>query len=461
MYKIIIENSGAVYEANDGELLSELLIRYGEMFEHPCSGKGICKKCTLTVDGESVLSCQYKIKSDIVVELPEKEAIATADAGKETGRVTKNMCLCLDIGTTTLHLALVSADEGAIVKSLVHNNPQRALGADVMSRIEYASRNGVYKLQRVLIDEVNQMIDETGEKVTTLYVAGNTTMLHTFFGIDPSDMGQAPYTPVFLDKKRMSGEDAGIRNVREVISLPNISAFVGADITAGLNFAEMPCKGKYNFLIDLGTNAEVVLYGNDKLYCTAAAAGPCFEGVNISSGMSATEGAIYSYTGNMCLIIGGGRAKGICATGLIDAIAVMLEEEIIDETGFMEEDFEIKDSVKLTQGDIRQFQLAKSSIYSAVIALLKKAGIDFCDIDKVFVSGGFSSEMNLGNAIRAGLLPEEVRGRFYSVNNSCLGGLVKYACEKNDLDMFLKNAEYVDLASDKNFQELFIENMMF
>lgn len=462
MHKITISGKdNRILFAEDGAVLSDVLNENGEGVEHPCSGKGICKKCTLLVDGETVLSCQYKIKSDILVQIPRKGNIATAAAGKETGVTTENMCLCLDLGTTTLALALIS-DKGDIVKSVTRNNPQRSFGADVMSRIDYAAKNGVERLQKVLIDELNLMIDYLdGGKVGTLFVAGNTTMLHTFFGVDPSGIGQAPYTPEFLEQKKMPAEEVGIKNVEEIISIPNISAFVGADIVSGLGFIQMPCEDKYNFLIDLGTNAEVVLYSKDKLYCTAAAAGPCFEGVNISNGMSAVEGAVYSYVGNRALTIGGGEPKGICATGLIDVIATLLQWEIVDETGFMEEDFEIAKGVSLNQKDIRQFQLAKSAICATILTLLKKAEIGFDDVEKVYVAGGFSAKMNVGNAIKTGLLPKEVRGKICAVDNSCLQGLIKYACEKNDFEVFLKNAEYVDLAKDEYFQDLFIEKMGF
>lgn len=464
MHKVTVYSGDnkRILHAEDGTLLSKLLLENNTALEHPCGGRGVCKKCAVVVNGEKTLSCKYEVKGDIEVKIPLGGEIATADAGCETNRITENVCLCLDIGTTTLALALVSADEKKIIKTVTRNNPQRAYAADVMSRIEYASKNGTEKLQRVLIDELNLMIEMLYNGIVdTLFVAGNTTMLHLFFGVDPSSMGYAPYKSAFLEQKKMPAENLGIKNVGEVVSLPGISAFVGADIVSGLGYAMLAENEKYNLLIDLGTNAEVVLYSKNNLYCTAAAAGPCFEGVNISCGMSAVEGAIYSYTGNICLTIGNCKPKGLCATGLIDVVALLLEWGILDETGFLEEEFKIADGVAVTQEDIRQFQLAKAAICAALEALVKKAQITFDDIDKVYVAGGFSSKMNLGNAIKTGLLPQKARGKFYPVNNSCLKGLVKYACEKNDFEIFLKNAQYVDLAKDEYFQNLFIEKIGF
>ncbi|MBQ8002758.1 MAG: DUF4445 domain-containing protein [Clostridia bacterium] len=468
MYNVRILYNGCekTIQADKGAKLSEVLCHYGISAHHPCGGRGVCKKCAVTVNGKKELSCTYRINEDITV-LIEEDNIESVTGTDETKTATDNMCLCFDIGTTTLALALVSLDEGNIIATVVENNPQRAFAADVMSRIDYVGKNGVLKMQQAVISAVNSMAEKLLKqygiaRVEKLYVAGNMTMLHLFFGIDCTGMGVSPYEPVFLDKKALPSEKIGINCSRKVISLCGISAFVGADIVAGLGYVGMPEKGKYNLLIDLGTNAEIVLYSENVLLCTAAAAGPCFEGVNISCGMSAVKGAVYSYNGKLCLTIGGGEAKGVCATGLIDALAVMLNGGIVDETGFLtDKEFEIAKDVRLTQEDIRQFQLAKSAIYSGIIALIKKQKISFNDIDKVFVAGGFSAKMNLGNAIRVGLLPKEVQGRFYPVNNSSLLGCVKHACENNSFDAFLKNARYVDLAKDEYFQNLFIENMMF
>ena len=206
-----------------------------------------------------------------------------------------------------------------------------------------------------------------------------------------------------------------------------------------------------------------MLYNKNTLYCTSAAAGPCFEGANITCGMSATYGAIYSFSDNGSFkTVNENSAKGICGTGLIDIIAVLLEKGIIDETGYMEcEEYFIADTVKLTQKDIRQFQLAKSAVYSGISALLKEKSISFSDIEKLFISGGFSAQINIENAVEIGLLPKELKGRCKQINNSSLLGTVKYACEQNNLSVYLKNAEYIDLSVNSHFSELFIENMEF
>lgn len=459
MRKIKIDDE--ILFADDGEKLSDILIKNGKKTAHPCGGRGVCGKCNVFVDGRKELSCQYKIHSDIEVVIPDAEEILSVTGADESERSTENMCFVLDIGTTTLALALVSLDEKKVIRVITSTNPQRIFGADVMSRIDYCRKNGVDEIQKVLSYEINRMIEafEISE-IDRMYVSGNTTMLHLFLGVDCSSMGVAPYTPVFLESKLIKAEN--YKSVREIITLPCISAFVGADLVAGLNLTEMPTDGKYNLLIDLGTNAEIILYSEDKILCTSAAAGPCFECANISSGMSAVDGAVFSYGKGRIETIGNTPAKGICGTGLIDVIAELLSDGTIDETGFMEcEEFEIAENVSLTQGDIRQYQLAKSAICSAVLSLMKSESIDSERIEKVYLSGGFSAKINIDNAIRTGLIPEKFKDKCIAINNSSLLGTVKYANEKNNLSALTEKAEYMDLSSDKYFSDLFIENMAF
>ncbi len=459
MHKVEINNRTAY--ANDGDLLSDVIMQSGGRVSHPCGGKGICKKCLVKVNGKDELSCRYAIRSDITVTFDEEDAIISETGADATSEKTEKLCLALDIGTTTLVLALVSADSGNIIRATTKNNPQRVFGADVMSRIEYCRKNGADVLHRPLVDAVNYMIAELDAENLDMLVSGNVTMLHTFFGIDCSSIGVAPYTPAFLDGRTVSGEKIGL-NVGSVTALPSVHSFVGADIVAGLNYVGLPKKGKYNLLVDLGTNAEIVLFDESSALCTSAAAGPCFEGANISCGMSATEGAVYEYAQGKIKTVGNVRPKGICGTGLVDVVAELIKNGTVDETGFMEcESLEIADGVEITQADIREYQLAKSAVCAAIITLVKQKSITFDDIETVYISGGFSAKINIENATATGLLPRELKEKCVAVNNSSLLGTVKYAAEKNDLSLFTENAVYVDLAASTDFSELFIKNMMF
>lgn len=463
MHKISINNE--TFSVPDGTLLSNALIQAKKQLPHTCGGRGSCKKCSVYVNGVSVLSCQYKINSDITVELPsdgDRISIET-DTSKSDSPMT-DCCLVLDIGTTTLVLALVSLTEKKVIKSISATNPQNTFGADIFSRIDWCTKNGVHDLNAILITKLNEMTEKLGTReIGKMYVSGNTTMLHLFFGVDCSSMGIYPYKPTFLESKEALGCELGLEGIGKVISLPCISSFVGADLVAGVNFTQHTTKHNYNLLIDLGTNAEIVLYGSNSLLCTSAAAGPCFEGANICCGMSATDGAIYTYFSDGSFeTVNNQPPKGICGTGLIDITAELLKKQIIDSTGYMQcGEFYITDSVKLTQKDIRQLQLAKSAVYSGITALLNKKSISFSDIETLFISGGFSTKINVDNAIKIGLIPKELKEKSVAVNNSCLLGTVKYACENNDLNFHLNNCEYVELSSDPSFTDMFINNTDF
>jgi len=457
MFKVTV--NGKVLFAEKGTVLSDLLMENGEHPEHPCGGRGTCKKCTVTVNGKEELSCRYIINSDIAVILPKKDAILS-----ETGELVfpvppEKNCYVLDIGTTTLALAFVS---GGKVRVNTATNPQRSLGADVITRIDYCRKNGIGELQKLLINEINRMTLEFGATVEEMYVTGNTTMLHTFFGVDCSKMGVAPYTPTFLEAKTELAENFGIERVKTVKSVPSVAAFVGGDIVSGLHFTGMPKRGKYNLLVDLGTNAEVVLYSEKSAVCTAAAAGPCFEGANISCGMSATKGAIYAYDSGSIKTIGNSIPRGICGTGLVDVVAWLLKTEAVDETGFFEdESMEIAQGVWVNQEDIRQYQLAKSAVYSAIITLMKVESITPDDIEKMYISGGFSAKINLKNAVFTGLLPEALAEKCVPINNSSLLGTLKFVCHGGSLEEIVGMTKYIDLSQTADFSQLFVENMLF
>ncbi len=430
--------------------------------EQPCGGRGTCGKCKVTVDGEEVLACQYAVTADIRVQTAEQREVVSETGTVSDGVMTDRRCFVLDIGTTTLALALLSLDERKAVKVLTADNPQRRFGADIITRIDHCRQYGIAPLHDTLTAAINRLIERMGTTADTLYVAANVTMLHTLFSVDCSSIGVAPYTPAFLESKVQDAETIGIRGVKTVVSLPSVASFVGADIVAGLHLVGAPADGRYDLLVDLGTNAEVVLFSADGGVATAAAAGPCFEGANIRCGQSATAGAVCAFSLNGGYeTIGGGAATGICGTGLIDLIAELLEGGIVDETGYMEEDYVLCDGVYLSCADVRQYQLAKSAVYAAILSLMKTENIGFDRIDRLYISGGFSAKINVENAVRTGLLPAELADRVVVLNNSSLQGTIRYACEGGDLERITDTVRYVDLAASPYFADLFMEKMMF
>ncbi len=457
--------NGIPYEAEAGETLSACLWRAGLAVEHPCGGRGACKKCTVTVNGHPALSCQYRIAGGETVETQAVDAIAT-EVGSAVGTATESAQsgrLVLDIGTTTLALALTDPSTGAIRRAVTANNPQRTFGADIISRISYASLHGVEDLTHVLREAINRLIARLEVPVLPLYAAGNTTMLHLLLGVDPTPMGTAPYTPAFLDEKRLSPDACGLVGVSSVTILPGLAAFVGADLVAGVHHVGLPTSGHWRLLVDLGTNAEILLFSRDRLLCTAAAAGPCFEGACISSGMSATAGAICAYDADGGYeTIENASPKGVCGTGLVDAVAALLDNGIVDETGYMEcPAFYLCEGVSLSREDIRQYQLAKAAVHAGILALVARAGIRMDDMEQVYIAGGFATRLRVDTAVRTGLLPRALSDRITAVGNSCLSGTARWASDPVDLGIYTRMAEYVDLSSDAVFTEAFMEQMMF
>lgn len=433
--------------------------------EQPCGGRGTCGKCKVTVDGEAVLACQYTVTADIRVQTARSSQVMSETGTVSDGRMTDHCCFVLDIGTTTLALALVSLDERKVVKVLTADNPQRRFGADIITRIDCCRQYGIAPLHDTLTTAINRLIERMGTTADTLYAAGNVTMLHTLFAVDCSSIGVAPYTPAFLESRTESAETVGISGVNTVVSLPSVASFVGADIVAGLHLVGAPAKGRYDLLVDLGTNAEVVLFSADGGVATAAAAGPCFEGANIRCGQSATAGAVCAFRlqdgAPSYETVGGKAATGICGTGLIDLIAELLAGGIIDETGYMEADYVLCDGVYLSCDDVRQYQPAKAAVYAAILSLMKTENIGFDRIDRLYLSGGFSANIRVDSAVRTGLLPAELADRVVVLNNSSLQGTIRYACEGGDLKRIADTVRYVDLAASPYFADLFMEQMMF
>ena len=460
-----------ILTAEKGEILSSLLQKNGYRVETLCAGNGTCGKCEVTVNGEKKRSCKYIVERDITVSLDKKTDIESISGANETGVFGGKGCFVLDIGTTTLALALLSFDSGKVVKVLTGDNPQKAFGADVITRIDKCRGGELAALQKAVVSAVNGLIARFSElydisAVDKMYAAGNTTMLHLFLGVDCSSIGVAPYTPVFLESKSLKSGSIGIEKELDIVTLPGVSSFVGADIVAGMNLIGEPEENEYCLLIDLGTNAEVVLFTKGSAVCTAAAAGPCFEGANISCGMSGSDGAVNSFNivngENKFTTIGEKKAVGVCGTGLIDIAAALRRNDIIDETGYMEEDeYEIAPGVNLISQDIRQFQLAKSAVLSAVQTLAEVEGVELGSVKNLYISGGFSSHIDIENAVYVGLLPMELKEKCVALNNSSLLGTMKYALENNDLGRFIENTKYIDLSANPAFSERFIDNMYF
>ncbi len=485
-----------------GTRLTAYLADRGYPINAPCGGNGTCGKCCVTVvsgrltvngacltvtEPTEVLACRCVLCGDAcTLQFAAAEGSGLtefnrphADKTKASDR-TDTFGFALDIGTTTLALALVSRG-GALLNTTSRLNPQGVFGADVMSRIGavMADETNLLKMQQLLCASVSEMITELTRGLPvpqTMSVAGNTMMLHIFCGVSPVGMGAYPFTPVFTEEKCVSGASLGLP-VEDITVLPSAGAFIGADVTAGVWASCMTASAEPSVLIDIGTNGEMVLCCDGALYGTSTAAGPAMEGAGISSGVGGIPGAVcgvQTVSGGMLSLktIGDLPPVGICGSGLIDLVAVLLDLGVIDETGYMEDDaYEYARTqdgrpLCLTAADIRAFQLAKSAIRAGMEALCDAAGIKCEALTAIYLAGGLGYYMNTASAVRVGLLPDVPRSRMKSIGNAALSGAVQRLCTKDTepgmtLPQISESIRVTELNASPVFTEAFMEHMMF
>ncbi len=421
----------------------------------------------------------------------------------------KNYGLAFDIGTTTIVGLLVDLETGKTIKVASRTNPQVANGADVITRINYTinEENGLNKLQKLVISAMNEIINEVcsnmnvaQEEIYSITIAGNAVMNHLLLGVDPKSMAFAPYVPVFQDPININASKLGlnINPEADVYVLPNISGFVGGDIVALILAHKLLQTEKITLGIDIGTNGEIVLGSKNRLLCCATAAGPAFEGGHITFGMRAANGAIDSVSIEedkfVYHVIGNVNPKGICGTGLIDLVAELLEVGIIDETGRIQSKDELEGKAKsfenrvresgsqnefvivfkeeinngndivLKQQDVRELQLAKGAIAAGYSVLLSELGHSANDIDEVLIAGAFGSYIKKESALRIGLLPKVAIEKVKSIGNSSSIGAKQYLISKlkrSECLEIISKTEYIELCLRPEFQEKFMEAMIF
>lgn len=498
MIKLYIHQQGRIKqtESFEGDTLLNVLRDNGFEVYAPCGGNGTCGKCSVLVRNEGVVpSCLYHLKESIEVVLPDRrEAKVLVEQHRHTIQLplmpgkSANLSVyphgvAVDIGTTTVVLYLVNLITGVIAETRAILNPQTKYGADVITRIQYttSNRTGLKTLQKELITALNleltilvNFAEISEDEIVKIVFTGNTTMLHLLLGVNPKSLALAPFKAQFLDEQKLRGAQLDLKCLpeAEVKVLPSVSAFVGADIVAGLA-SIMPSDRHKNYLfMDIGTNGELALVTDDNILCCSTAAGPAFEGAKISCGMGAVEGAISAFSDDGYTVIGDQKPAGICGSGLIDLVAWLCDNNRIDTDGRMEDDYTIVtatetgtgQSIYLNQDDIREVQLAKSAIASGIKILMKQAGMSFDQIDTLFLAGGFGNYINTESAIRIGLLPAEMKDKIVPLGNtSGTGAILALKSVKFDdiIKELLCKTKHIELAADEVFATEFAMNMMF
>ena len=531
--KIRLHNS-SVFCYSGGESILLSCARAGIMLPAPCGACGRCGKCRVKlllgrVSGDTpdadgmILACRAVPVSDITIALPGSEELspdkASDPACEETAESFENRRLsfygkiakagiAIDIGTTTVSARLLDLASGTALETSSELNDQRSFGADVMSRIAAAKSGRTKELFNAINRQTERIINTFRERwgltnIEKIAVSANTVMLHLFLNIDPSPMGEFPFTPAFLEEREIPGAELSL-STEKVITLPSISAFIGSDVVAGLAVLDLIGAGipsltdGPSLYIDIGTNGEMALANNGKFFCCSTAAGPVFEGAEISCGMGGVSGAISAVECGavecgaagavectevsdaagavecgeapplQITTIGNVPPRGICGSGLIDAMAVMLKLGIVDETGLMsgaEKKFNLAEGISISGADVRQFQLAKSAILSGIKILCRSAGFKTADMKNVFIAGALGFYINKKNAVVSGLLPGDFLDRITVTGNLSLQGAEECLYDGGSFlkkcRQIIKCSSLVDLAADPAFMDEFAENMLF
>ena len=526
-------------QAEKSRNLLQVLMEQVSGLSAPCGGAGRCGKCAVLVEkGDFAVSVEdklffsdeqlergYRLACTAVVSgdfqvvwtgrLEEEIEVLTetADQGKQEkdpqekedsekkensepkkqperdSNEAPGYVLAIDIGTTTLAFGVYDEESGELLAHEAGLNHQRAFGSDVIARIQASNEGEKARLQELVREDlrggIERLFDSAKQKglnekkLKKTVIAGNTTMIHLLMGYSCEGLGIVPFTPYSLDTVNATLEEiCGYSSKCPVTVIPGISAFVGGDIVSGMMAVELSKKEKPCLFLDLGTNGEMALGDSKKLLVTSTAAGPAFEGGNISCGIGSIPGAICHVTIEDSLqieTIGGAPPVGICGTGVVETVAELLKSGELDETGRFEEEEYFEDgyllatspegeTITFIQKDIREIQLAKAAIRAGIETLLVRFGISCEDVGEVYVAGGFGYKLDLKKAVEIGMLPQELLDRTKAVGNTSLQGAAYLALERykiEEAEALAKAAEEISLASDRDFQEFYMEYMMF
>jgi len=391
------------------------------------------------------------------VQSGRKTHIINIQPGDTTDR---NYAIAVDIGTTTIYGQLIDLKTGDVLAQFGDYNGQISYGEDVISRIIYADKpGGLQKLHEVVINTINKLIKKMVKRaridldeISTITMAGNTTMTQLMLKINPKYIRLSPYVPASTLYPPINAVDLGLALGDHVTALvyPAVSSYVGGDIVAGVMGSGMYRTEELTLFMDIGTNAEIVIGNKDWLACASCSAGPAFEGGGVKFGMRAAKGAIEDFSMDpvtfepMNITIGNVRPKGICGSGLIIIAATMFELGVIDNRGKFNRDLdtprirqtdgifeyvlawkdetEIDRDVALTEPDLDNLIRAKGALYSGCMTLLEEVGLTMKDIDRIYLAGGFGSYVDLEKAMVIGLLPEIDPDRIRFIGNGSLMG---------------------------------------
>lgn len=478
-------------ELSAGAPLADALFRFG--VEFPCGGRGTCGRCAVRVEEGHLpaqdqdrlrlgaarvdqgwrLACLARAEGDLALSLAQWDMPVLADDSPLDVTPAIGRGIAIDLGTTTLVAQLVDLTNGRVLDCRSALNPQGRHGADVVSRINHATTHGPGELSSLIRAELGRMVAELaalpGPSPHLVTVAGNTVMHQLFCGFEVNGLAQSPFQPVDDRMQIFPARELGWALDARVRVLPCLGGFVGGDILAGILATRLHEACQPAVLVDLGTNGEIVVAGPRGIFCTATAAGPAFEGASISIGMRAASGAIARVdagpTGPIVQVLGGGEARGVCGSGLVDAVAWGLDAGLVQASGRMataDRRLPLGADLALTQADIRQLQLAKGAIAAGVTLLLDQAGVSADAVERVYLAGAFGNYIDRDRARRIGLItfdPErQVRP---SGNTSLLGAKLALFRPDDDFAWLRALVTHVHLDALPAFTDTYAEAMRF
>ena len=432
-----------------------------------CGGQGNCGRCNVCM---------------LTQDTSTMDILGVEKDRYDTRMEEHGLGVAVDVGTTTLVIAVIDLQDGYCIRETKVANPQRKFGPDVLSRIQACTAHGVSTLQQMVLQEVEQVVKEqisSGQVIRRMVVCGNSTMEHIFLGISPESLSVSPYkcqieNMQVIDSGQLFKDVPGF----PVVVLPNLSAFVGGDIVAGIMAVGLD-QQDHTMLIDLGTNGEMALSHDGIIYTTSTAAGPAFEGGNMLCGVPSIPGAIchiqmdgeeieYETIGQSYQLAGTGLGSktspmGICGSGYMEGISELLIQGLIDETGHMAQEVEIEGNIRIVPADIRNFQLAKAAVRSGIDLLCQRAGVSFAQIEKVYIAGGFGKNSNLAALTNVKIIPKEFVAKTTRMGNTALEGAIHMLMDM-DLERsagIKKRSVSMNLAGEEEFTCQYMKNMMF
>lgn len=487
---ITLAPSGERFAAPEGQGLLEALRQQGLPLDAPCGGKGTCGKCKVLVNGREELACQYILTEDVLVELPEREQVRvlTGDASARADG-QRRYALAVDVGTTTVAAFLCDGRTGRQLACASAVNPQSAYGADVIARIQYELEHRDGQMGLEIRACLNRLAREAAEAagiapadIDLVSLVGNTAMHHLLLGLDVAPLVKPPYMPSVREALELPQADWLAACPRaELQVLPNIAGFVGADTVGCMVSAAFDRLEDLTLLIDIGTNGEMVLGNRERRLACSTAAGPAFEGAKIRFGMRGAPGAIDHaelLDGKLaCYVIGGGEARGVCGSGLLDVVYALLQGGFVDESGRMcpeipgpwmtvdgQPAFLLRDGVYLTQKDVREVQLAKAAIRAGIELLLETMGRKAAEVRSVLLAGAFGSYLSPESACGIGMLPPELLDRVRAIGNAAGEGAKQCALLEADYRRSIalaRETEFLELASLSAFQDCYVDCLGF